>query len=377
MGIVKLSNNEYKITVELGYDILGKRKRKTKRFTGTLAEAKMVEAELLKEFYHIGNARNINELTFEEYSKIFLDKYCKDNIGIVTIDGYEKSLKRILPIIGKMKLNKITPFVLDNMYQQLKMGASKQNLGYHSMYNYYKLINVMFNQAIRWELVDKNPNLKATKPKKEKKERRYYDLEQVATLLECLENENIKYRTLITLALDSGARRGEICALSWSDIDFDTNMMRIERSLKVVRGVVDEAKAKTLTSQREIMLSNTTMELLKEYKEWQDSYSKWIGRKWKGTGRVFTSKDGNYMHPSTCDQIMRKIVKKYKLDHICFHELRHTSASILIHKGINPKAVSQRLGHASVDITMEIYSHTFDETKKESTIVFDDVLKRV
>jgi len=105
MGIVKLSNNEYKITVELGYDILGKRKRKTKRFTGTLAEAKMVEAELLKEFYHIGNARNINELTFEEYSKIFLDKYCKDNIGIVTIDGYEKSLKRILPIIGKMKLN--------------------------------------------------------------------------------------------------------------------------------------------------------------------------------------------------------------------------------------------------------------------------------
>lgn len=74
---------------------------------------------------------------------------------------------------------------------------------------------------------------------------------------------------------------------------------------------------------------------------------------------------------------MRKIVKKYKLDHICFHELRHTSASILIHKGINPKAVSQRLGHASVDITMEIYSHTFDETKKESAIAFDDVLKRV
>jgi len=125
------------------------------------------------------------------------------------------------------------------------------------------------------------------------------------------------------------------------------------------------------------MLSNTTMELLKEYKEWQDSYSKWISRKWKGTGRVFTSKDGNYMHLSTCDQIMRKIVKKYKLDHICFHEFRHTSASILIHKGINPKAVSQRLGHASVDITMEIYSHTFAETKKESAIAFDDVLKRV
>lgn len=82
------------------------------------------------------------------------------------------------------------------------------------------------------------------------------------------------------------------------------------------------------------------------------------------------------MHPSTCDHIMRKIVKKHNLDPICFHELRHTSASILIHKGVNPKAVSQRLGHASIDITMEIYSHTFDETKKESANAFDYVLKK-
>lgn len=375
MSITRLSNNKYKIIIELGYDILGNRKRLTKTVNGTKNEAIKIEADLKSKYYHIGKVNNISDLTFEEYSQIFLSKYC-DKISLVTKDGYEKSLKRILPIIGKIKLNKITPLVLDNMYQKLKIGKNNQVLGYHSMYGYYKLINVMFNQAIKWEVLDKNPNLKANKPKREKAERKYYDLEQVQKLLSCLEYENIKYRTLITLALDSGARRSEICALRWSDIDFDTNLMRIDKSLKVIRGVVDEATTKTESSKREIMLSNPTIDLLKEYKEWQDNYIKWVGKKWKGTNRVFISQYGDYMHPSTCDHIMRKIVKKYELAPICFHELRHTSASILIHKGINPKAVSQRLGHADTSITMEIYSHTFDITKKESAMVFDEVLKK-
>lgn len=375
MSVTRLSNNKYKIIIELGYDILGNRKRLTKTISGSKNEAIKVEADLKAKYYHIGKANSLTDLTFEEYSEIFLKRYC-NNISLVTRDGYEKSLKRIIPIIGKIKLNKINPLILDNMYQELKVGKTKQALGYHSMYAYYKLINVMFNQAIKWEILDKNPNLKANKPKREKKERNYYDLEQVNKLLSCLEYENIKYRTLITLALDSGARRGELCALRWGDIDFNTNTMKIERSLKVVRGIVDEATAKTETSKREIILSNSTIDLLKEYKKWQENYIKWLGKKWKNNDRIFASKYREHMNPSTCDHIMRKIVKKYNLDPICFHELRHTSASILIHKGINPKAVSQRLGHADTSITMEIYSHTFDITKKESAIVFDEILKK-
>ena len=81
------------------------------------------------------------------------------------------------------------------------------------------------------------------------------------------------------------------------------------------------------------------------------------------------------MHPSTCGFVIRKIVKKYNLDYICFHELRHTSASVLIHKGVNPKAVSKRLGHASTSMTMEIYSHAFDVTKKESANIFEEVFQ--
>lgn len=373
MSISRLSNNKFKITIELGYDILGNRKRKIERFNGTKSEAVIREAELKKQYYHIGNVSNISDLTFEEFSQIFMAKYCA-NIGLITKDGYEKSLKRILPIIGKIKLNKITPLILDNLYLKLKIGEKGQELGYHSMYSFYKLINVMFNQAIKWELLDKNPNLKANKPKREKKERNYYDLEQAQKLITCLEKENIKYRALITLALDSGARRSEICALRWTDIDFKTNTIKITKSLKVVKGVVDEATTKTDSSKREIIISNITMEILKEYKEWQDSIIAKKGKSWNNENRVFTSKDGNYIYPTTCDHTIKKIVKKYNLAPISFHELRHTSASILIYKGINPKAVSERLGHASTDITMEIYSHVFDVTKKASANIFDEVL---
>ncbi len=377
MGVTRLSNNKYKITIELGYDMLGNRKRKTENFEGTKQEAIKREAELKSQFYHIGKAVTINDLTFEEYAEIFLEKYCKDNISLVTTSGYKKSLKRIIPLIGKMKLNKITPYILDSMYQKLKVGIGGEQLGYHSQYNYYKIINVMFNQAIRWEIMDKNPNLKASKPKREHKEKRFYDVAQVKKLLEVLEYESLKYRLLIRLALDSGARRSEICALRWSDIDFESKTMNINKSLKVVEGIVDEKTTKTESSRREIIISNDTINLMKTYKEWQDSYIKNCGKKWKGTDRIFTATNGDYMHPSTCDHILRKIVKKYNLDPICFHELRHTCASLLINAGIDPKTVSKRLGHSDSSITMEIYTHSFESSKKACADKYDEMMENM
>ncbi len=378
MAIKKIDTNKYKITIELGYDILGNRKRKTINFTGTKQEATKKEAELKTEYYHIGESKRISDLTFEDLSTLFIEKYCKPNISVVTIHGYKKSLARIVPLIGNKKLKDITPLVLDNMYQKLKIGKTGKELGYESMYNLYKVVNVMFNQAIRWEIMDKNPNLKANKPKKIRTEKCFYDLNQVKKLLDVLDNESLKNKALIVLALDSGARRSEICALRWSDIDFDTRMMSITKSLKVVEGVVDEKTTKTESSIRTIKLSESTINLLKEYKEWQEAYKKVYKRRWTGKdNRIFTSVDGGYMHPSTCDHIIRKIVRKYNLDHISFHELRHTCASLLINSGIDPKTVSKRLGHADTSITMEIYTHVFQESKNACADKFDDMMKKL
>lgn len=117
------------------------------------------------------------------------------------------------------------------------------------------------------------------------------------------------------------------------------------------------------------------MEILKEYKEWQNNYINDLGNKWKGTNRVFTDDVGGHMNPSTCYKILCKVINKYGLEHIRFHDLRHTSASVLINNGVNFKAVSQRLGHSSINITSDIYAHTFESAKKESALEFDKIIK--
>lgn len=144
-------------------------------------------------------------------------------------------------------------------------------------------------------------------------------------LLDVLENESIKYKMLIVLALDSSARRSVICALRWLDIDLDTRMVSITKSLKVVDSVIDEKTTKTESSIRTIKLSKTTIEVIKEYKKWKESYKLVNKRRWiSKDDRVFTALNGSYMFPGACDHILRKIVKKYNLYPICFHELRHT-----------------------------------------------------
>lgn len=100
-----------------------------------------------------------------------------------------------------------------------------------------------------------------------------------------------------------------------------------------------------------------------------------MGSNWKGTDRVFTDVYGNYMYPSTTNNILQKIIKKYDLPKITFHELRHTCASILNNNGINAKAISDRLGHADASITLNTYTHTFESSKSECANVFDNLQK--
>ena len=319
----------------------------------------------MKDFYHKDKKINLNNLTFEEFSDIFIKKCCEGNITNYTIRGYKMLLSKINPIIGEFKLNDIDTYKLDNLYKKLKNGTRKKVVSNETLLHYYTLINIMFNRAIKWNLIDKNPNINASRPKKEKKERKFYDTNDVNQLFKCLKNENIKYRTIITLAIDSGARRGEVCALKWSDVDFEKKTLLIDNSLKVVNGVVDEEKPKTIYSKRLIYLSDSTIDILKEYKEWQDKYISNMGNKWKGTNRIFTDEFGNHMHPDTCNKIIKKVTKKYNLPLLRFHELRHTCASLLINSGINPKAVSERLGHANPNITMSIYTHTYESAKLE------------
>ena len=375
MAYRKIGNNKYIISVELGNDILGNRRRKTKTIYGNIQDAKKAEAELIRNYYRKDNVADIKDITFQQYSDVFLKRYCDENVSLITKNGYERMLKVVNKKIGHYKLSNITPYILDTMYQKIKTEDAK-NLSAETMLHYYRLVNVMFVQAVKWELINDNPNNKANRPKKQKNDRECYDNDQVDRLIDCLSNENLKCRTLVILALDSGARRSEICDLTWKNIDFEKNEIIIKSSLKIVNGIIDNKNAKNVYSKRNVYISNITINLLKQFKNFQIEEWKKDGKILNDNCRVFATPKCSYLHPDTCSKTITRIVRKYKLKKITFHGLRHTSASLLINEGINPKTVSQRLGHSSTNMTMEIYTHAFESSKIESGKKFDKILEK-
>lgn len=376
MSIKYISKEKYRITIELGYDVLGNRKRKYKTINGSKEEAIQVESKMMTELYHIGKALNLTDITFSQYSELYIKKYCEHNIEPITLYKYKLLLTNINSIIGHRKLQQITPLILDDMYSKLWYGKEGRELTYNSKYGYYKLIRAMLNRAVDWQLISSNPNDKVSlKPKKEYKEKKCYDVEEVKELLKVLNNEPIKWRTLIILAIDTGARRGELCSLRISDIDFEKRIIKITKSMKVVDGIVYEDKPKTTSSIREVIITESTVELLKEYLKWQEDYKKKLGNKWKEEGRLFTSKNGGPICLTDCDHVFRKIVRKYNLPPLTFHQLRHISASILLNSGIDPKTISNRLGWATNNMLYQVYGHSFDSSKIECANKMEEILK--
>lgn len=181
--------------------------------------------------------------------------------------------------------------------------------------------------------------------------------------MHCLERESAKIRAMFTLFLYSGIRRGELCGLTWGDVDFDTGIIDINKSTLYLpdKGVFDDT-TKTKTSARSIKLPSFVIDTLKEWKKEQNLICMHSGTAWLGKRgnecKVFTRDNGTALHPSTITNQFRKIISKYDLPSVCVHSLRHTNATLLIAAGIDVRTVSKRLGHAQTSTTANIYMPT-------------------
>lgn len=235
-------------------------------------------------------------------------------------------LDKINDYIGNWKLKDIDTYTLNELYIKLKNGDKVKKRSNYTILHYYNLINLMFEQAIDFEILDYNPNRKIKRPKKEKKLVQCYDMEQMKTLLNGLDNECLKYQALIRLAIDSGARKSEILALTWQDINFDTGVITINKSIDVIKGEFYEKELKNNSSYRNLVLTPKTIEVLKQYQEELKGDTK----NFKDSNKLFLARSGKPMYPTTCGKILQKVASKYNLPRINFYALRHTSASMLI-----------------------------------------------
>lgn len=394
MASARKRGRGYEIRVCCGYDITGKRLEKYKRwYPEPDMTPKQIEKELerqkilFEEEVRNGTIQNGN-IRFYDFAQQWMETYAKPKLAPKTVNRYEDFLRRINLAIWHIKLQDITPIHLNAFYRNLgEDGISKRRkhdkngncidkgkLAPKTILEHHRLISKILSTAVKWQLIDRNVAERADPPKVSAKEMYYLNEEEARNLLELLIAEPIQYRTMISLLIFTGLRRGELCGLEWKDIDFENRAMHVVRTSQFVNGDFLTKEPKTKSGRRELTLSMGACTILKEYKEWQEKQIQTIGDQWIENDRLFTQWNGKPIHPDTITDWFAKFVKKNNLPKVTLHSLRHTNATLMIAEGTDIRTVSNRLGHAQTSTTLNIYTHALKSRDAVAADNLDNIL---
>ena len=262
-------------------------------------------------------------------------------------------------------------------------------LGGNTQLHYHRFLSSVFEKAVKWQLIDENPCRRTEAPKAAEIEVEALQEEDVAKLLEALQDAPAQFSVITQLALFTGARRGEICALRWSDINFTTGVISIGRTVQFIagQGLVFTAP-KTKRSKRCIRVGGACIALLREYRLTQKAERLKVGSAWARTvqiegGKVvpndllFTKWNGTPLDPNRITSWFPHFLAAHDLPAVHFHSLRHSNASLLIAAHVPITAVSGRLGHAQTSTTLNIYASMIQSADAAAADALEGVFDRI
>ena len=237
------------------------------------------------------------------------------------------------------------------------------------------VLQSVLTQAVKLGLISQNPadSKRLTLPKMVKPKIEIFSKQAAAQMLECLESEPLQFQVLVQLAIMSGCRCGELCALKFSDFDYDNYKLTVERSAYKIKGQPIAIKPPKDYEVRTISLNPHCIELVKMLRAEKNREAQKLGSAWKGSDWVFTQYDGTIINPQTPTVQFSKFLKRHGLEHKKFHALRHSSATLLLYGGANIKTVQQRLGHADI-VTTNKYLHAVQEADEQAPFILQDML---
>ncbi|MBY0005742.1 site-specific integrase [Priestia aryabhattai] len=379
VSIEKRGKDSYRFVVSAGFDSSGKRIRKTKTVKASnMREAKKLAAQFEVEVYS-GEYIAPEKMLFKAFVEEWRNKYAEEHLSPNTLVTYMLHLKnRIIPFFGEVKLEKIKPLhVLDFLKslegEGLRKDGKKGTLSTSTIEYNHRILKNIFNRAVEWQLIKKNPMENIKKPKRIQKETSVYDKVEAELLISCLKKEETMWSVMIKIAITTGLRRGELLGLEWKHIDLVKGTLQVKQALSYVNQKHIIREPKTKNSIRTVSLPEVLVDELKKYKSTWNKKRLKASNLWEGGQYqfLFTSWHGKPLHPSSITTWWRRFVSKHKLRYIRFHDLRHTSATLLINSGVHAKTISSRLGHADIRTTMNIYGHALQEADREATKHFD------
>ena len=363
----KDGETRYMLQAYLGVDpFTGKQKRTTRRGFKTQKEAKKAERELLLSVEENGFTDHYSKPTFKEVANLWLESY-ETTVKPTTYQNTKNYLNAIIENYFKdIRIESVSVA----MMQKVVIELSKKYVTY---LNYLSIINRVFKYAMHLDIIQTNPVDRIIRPKQQtpRKEKIALTKEELSNFLTLAKKDArpVLYTAWHTLAY-TGLRRGELLGLEWSDIDFKDKTISVSKTLVTINGKLSTQSPKTKRSARTISLDDATIQILKDWKLEQKKLFFKYGVKSRNI--VITNAKGGYFDFAHFRDELRYFLGRHRLKQFSVHSLRHTHASLLFEAGIEPKTISDRLGHSNIQTTLDMYTHLNDKQRSD---VADRLLK--
>ena len=381
----------YRIRVSRGYDAEGNRLKPY--FMTYIPEKGMSKRQIEAEV-------NRQAVLFEEKCKggevadcnmrlrDFIPQYLETvsvTMSPTTLHLYEQVISNhILPKLGGKKLTDIKPLHVQKFIKylsELKTQHSSPNndsgkLSAITIRRYLCVLQSIFRLAVKLDIIAVNPTsgAKLTLPKKVAPKIEIFTKAEAAEMLNCLQTEPLQFQTFIQLAIITGARRGELVALKFSDFDYTKCEVTISRAVIKVDGSDCQIKPPKDYEVRTVTVNEHCIELVKQLQAEQERERERLGSKWAGDEWLFTKWNGEIMNVQTPTRQFSKFLERHGLKHRKLHSLRHTSATLLLYGGINIRQVQSRLGHSELETTQK-YLHHLSEADVEAVNVLTNMIE--
>ncbi len=392
----------------------GEKKQKWESFESKAdAKKRKTEVEYKKEIgvFIVPQCHTLNELLDE-----YIAMYGKNKWALSTYESNTSLIRNyVRPMIGKMNLADITPRFMERYYAELLKTPAVPRLNYgkkrksktvayvtaNTVREIHKLMRNCFAQAVKWEMMEKNPCVNATVPKAEHKSRKIWDADTLFHAVEVCEDERLKLA--INLSFACTLRMGEMLGLTWDcvnitpeSIEAGTACIRVTKELQRISKKASDAlenkdvllefpcsqpgtttvlvlkKPKTASSVRRVYLPVTVAKMLVEWKDKQEEIKKKLGNEYKDYGLVFASAGGMPIENSTINAALKKLIEENDLPPVVFHSLRHSSITYKLKlNGGDIKSVQGDSGHAQAKMVTDQYSHILDADRRNNASLFE------
>ncbi|MCA1624987.1 MAG: site-specific integrase [Acidobacteria bacterium] len=367
--IIKRGDDAWLVRIYLGEDSSGRRRYANKTVRGTKREAQKWLNSALRDC-DLGLFVEPAAITLNDYFDKWLEVAARPRVSQRTADGYAGLLERyIRPTIGHKRLESLQPLDIQKVYGEMQMRGLSARVVRHT----HSALHNALKQAVKWGMIIRNPSDLAELPKVPHKERRVLSPDEAARFLEAA--DIMPHGLIFEVALLSGMRPEEYLALQWSDVDVARGTAQVRRALVRHNKSWSFEEPKTARSRRTVFLPAPLLTKLAAHKRKQSEVRLKLGAAWHAHDIVFCSEQGTpHTIPNLTYRYFRPILEKAELPRIRLYDLRHTCATLLLIAEENPKVVSERLGHSTIVLTLDTYSHVLPTMQQNATARLEKML---